>query len=358
MALFGFSFTLSHTAVPNFEIACTRSDARSERPSSPFGTSPKGETISLWLSGHDPQIETLFFATTVFATQRRNMRGGSGQTFLASLGSIKSRNSRAPSALDGFEQEPVSHAVTDARCKELGGKLIGQPTRIMREHFKLGVEEECDELSRGQRVLRGAKHALYAPVRLYLHIAYSCRPSITSKEAREAQWAALHSPTRYLLSLMVGFGPPSYFFFNIRYPLALVTLLIVWNCVYETLEALYPALPEFATTQIWDIFRQGTFAISVVLGFKVNQVYQRFWLARQAYGGLCGNLNALAQLMHLYADSMDAIREDEEEKRASLDEINRYCVCYAYALIMQLLTLDHLPSEARHLVRVDDCVHD
>ncbi len=284
------------------------------------------------------------------------MRGGSGQTFLASLGSIKSRNSR--SALDGFEQQPVSHAVTDARCKELGGKLIGQPTRIMREHFKLGVEEECDELSRGQRVLRGAKHALYAPVRLYLHIAYSCRPSITSKEARAAQWAALHSPTRYLLSLMVGFGPPSYFFFNIRYPLALVTLLIVWNCVYETLEALYPALPEFATTQIWDIFRQGTFAISVVLGFKVNQVYQRFWLARQAYGGLCGNLNALAQLMHLYADSMDAIREDEEEKRASLDEINRYCVCYAYALIMQLLTLDHLPSEARHLVRVDDCVHD
>ena len=54
----------------------------------------------------------------------------------------------------------------------------------------------------------------------------------------------------------------------------------------------------------------------------------------------------------------NSIREDEEEQRASLDEINRYCVCYAYALIMQLLTLDHLPSEARHLVRVDDCVHD
>ena len=294
---------------------------------------------------------------------QRNMRGGSGQTFNASLGSIKSRYSRMPSALDGFEQQPVSHAVTDARCKELGGKLIGQPTRIMREHFKLGVEEdsdapECDELSRGQRVLRGAKHALHAPVRLYLHIAYSCRPSTTSKEARAAQWAALHSPTRYLLSLMVGFGPPSYFFFNIRYPLALVTLLIVVNCAYDTLETLYPDLPEFATNHLWGIFRQGTFAISVVLGFKVNQVYQRIWLARQAYGGLCGNLNALAQLMHLYADSMDAIREDEEEKRASLDEINRYCVCYAYALIMQLLTLDHLPSEARHLVRVDDCVHD
>ena len=88
----------------------------------------------------------------------------------------------------------------------------------------------------------------------------------------------------------------------------------------------------------------------MVLGFKVNQVYQRFWLARQAYGGLCGNLNSLAQLMHLYAQFSDSV--GVEEKLAYLNEINRYCVCYAYALIMQLLTLDHLPREARHLVRV------
>ncbi len=69
MALFGFSFTLSHTAVPNFEIACTRSDARSERPSSPCGTSPKGETISFWLSGHDPPDRDFLPLYTVHSTQ-------------------------------------------------------------------------------------------------------------------------------------------------------------------------------------------------------------------------------------------------------------------------------------------------
>ena len=274
---------------------------------------------------------------------------------------VLSSISRASSALDQFQEMPVSVAVTDGRCRELGGKLIGQPTRVMRDHFKvddepIDVEWEGSMAKGGsglRRVLRGAKRAFYAPVLWYLDAVYSCRPSLTSKEARAEQWGALHSPDRYILAMLVGFGPPGYFFYNTRWPLALITVLILFNCTYETLGSIFPSIPDFANNSIWDIFRQGTFAISVVLGFKVNQVYQRFWLARQAYGGLCGNLNSLAQLMHLYAHAERGMSSlTVEEKLAYLDEINRYCVCYSYALIMQLLTLDHLPNEARHLVRI------
>ena len=267
----------------------------------------------------------------------------------------------ATSVLDQFHRVPVSLDVTDERCKELGGKLIGQPTRVIRERF-IAPDEPTDVEwdgstarggPRGRHVLRDLKRVLYAPVRWYLRIAYLNRPSLTSKEARAEQWSTLHSPHRYVLSLLVGFGPPGYFFYNLRYPLVLVTLLILINGIYETFSVLNPDLPDFTNPAIWDIFRQGTFAISVVLAFKVNQVYQRFWLARQAYGSVCGNLNSLAQLMHLYAHaSNDAYLSSltAEEKHALLDEINRYCVCYPYALIMQLLTLDRLPNEARHLV--------
>ena len=66
---------------------------------------------------------------------------------------------------------------------------------------------------------------------------------------------------------------------------------------------------------------------------------------------ISGNLNALAQLMHLYAaeSSLTAAEID-----GYLDEIYRYCVVYTYAVIMQLLTLDHLPREARHLVSPEE----
>ena len=156
----------------------------------------------------------------------------------------RSNLSRSSTALDLFPQVPVSLAVTDERCKELGGKLIGQPTRIMRGHFKFDESTEAESESwNGSspgRVLRGFKNAWYAPVRWYLDTAYTRRPSLTSKEARAEQWGALHAPDRYLLALMVGFGPPGYFFYNTRYPLALVTLLIILNCVYETVAVLYP----------------------------------------------------------------------------------------------------------------------
>ena len=55
--------------------------------------------------------------------------------------------------------------------------------------------------------------------------------------------------------------------------------------------------------------------------------------------------------MHLYAaeSSLTAAEID-----GYLDEIYRYCVVYTYAVIMQLLTLDHLPREARHLVSPEE----
>jgi len=96
------------------------------------------------------------------------------------------------------------------------------------------------------------------------------------------------------LSLALRASLGRQFFWNVRYPLAITTLLIVANCIYETFHSLHPALPEFASTVIWDVFRQGTFVLSIVLGMKINQVYQRYWLARQSYGGYLDSANALA----------------------------------------------------------------
>ena len=158
------------------------------------------------------------------------------------------------SCLEQFPGVQVSADVTDHRCTELGGKLIGQPTivrrcapcrrsrahsarahcrsrcpttvvsQILRRKYKLDPYDDSslplggsgDKSKRGwtSRAWHATKRVLVSPVRFYIEAAYLSRPSITSKEARANEWAALHSPHRYILSILVGFGPPGYVRFD------------------------------------------------------------------------------------------------------------------------------------------------
>ena len=97
---------------------------------------------------------------------------------------------------------------------------------------------------------------------------YDCRPATTSRETRAADWAKLHAPSRYLLSLLAPFGPPGYLVRNLRAPLFVITALILFNCTYETLYILYPdTLVEFSDPQTWGVFRLGSFVRALcVLG--------------------------------------------------------------------------------------------
>ena len=106
------------------------------------------------------------------------------------------------------------------------------------------------------------------------------------------------------LSLALRASLGRQFFWNVRYPLAITTLLTVANCIYETFHAVYPALPEFANSTIWDVFRSGTFVLSIVIGMKINQVYQRYWLARQSYGGYLDSANARTGCPYSLAHSL------------------------------------------------------
>ena len=158
------------------------------------------------------------------------------------------------SCLEQFPGVQVSADVTDHRCTELGGKLIGQPTivrrcapcrrsrahsarahcrsrcpttvvsQILRRKYKFDPYDDSslplggsgDKSKRGwtSRAWHATKRVLLSPVRFYIEAAYLSRPSITSKEARANEWAALHSPHRYILSILVGFGPPGYVRFD------------------------------------------------------------------------------------------------------------------------------------------------
>eukprot|EP00890_Picochlorum_soloecismus_P002968 jgi/Picsp_1/3672/NSC_06509-R1_upf0187-domain-containing protein len=223
--------------------------------------------------------------------------------------------------------------------KELGGKLIGQHTKVL------------------ESSLRGETKPSWWN-RLYATVIYDSRPNTTSKETRSEQWGKLHSPYRYLHSLFLYLGPPGYFLYNLRVPMTLVTVVILLNAVYSTLyiflDDKFPSIPTFRTMQTWDIFRMGSFSLSLLLSVKISKVYDRFWSARSSFGKISGNLNMLMQLMALYSRTDAPEGMSEKEASELLDMLSAWMTVYPYALTMQLLTLSRLPREVVPLIRYEE----
>lgn len=216
--------------------------------------------------------------------------------------------------------------------KELGGKLIGRNTFVRDEQQKKKATGCL-----GQTFLCKGYHKL----------VIDSRPNTTSRETRSQQWSAIHNPMRYFYMLFFYLGPPGYLIYNLRYPLSLVTFLTLLNAVYYTVTMYYPQLPLYGSTVLWDVFRMGSFLLSIIISLKISRIYDRFWAARQAFGKLGGNANAMMQLLVIYSGSIPNETMSELEKTNALDEFQRWLIVFPYALIMQLLALKELPNEAR-----------
>jgi predicted membrane chloride channel (bestrophin family) len=104
-------------------------------------------------------------------------------------------------------------------------------------------------------------------------------------KTREQHWRALSSQWRYFHSLFAYLGPPSHLLWRIKLPLV-ANLAVAALAILNSLLSLTPlagADAVAATTLTW---RLSTFTLALLLTFRVGRSYERWWIARQAFGGV------------------------------------------------------------------------
>ncbi|KAF8068206.1 L-ascorbate oxidase [Scenedesmus sp. PABB004] len=147
---------------------------------------------------------------------------------------------------------------------------------------------------------------LLSPLWLYQKLIYDGRPDTAGLKTRPAQWRVLQSKWRWLQAATCYVGPPAHILVNIRWPL-LVNMMLAIGIVAD-LARPTPLLPHFGTFVI-TTWRLISFVMALLLAFRLNRSYDRWWLARQSFGGVAGASMALSQQAIAYVQDA-AIRAE------------------------------------------------
>ncbi len=163
------------------------------------------------------------------------------------------------------DHDKIAVVVENSR-RELAGKYLGHThTRIMKRREKGNCISNA-----------------------YVNFFYDQRPNVATEKTRKAHWEKLHSSQRFIQALFCYFGPPSHLLRNLRLPLSMIAVVSVASAVYYGIQlTMYPQMPNFDEDgNLKALFSLGSFAVSLLLAMRLNRTYERFWLARQSFGGI------------------------------------------------------------------------
>ena len=133
-------------------------------------------------------------------------------------------------------------------------------------------------------------------------------------------------------------GPPSHLLRRIKWPLALNALVALFVILDGQMQFLGVATSDFGedVAQTW---RLTTFVLALLLGFRVNRVYQRFSVAQQEYGAV-GNAAVM-----VVQDAAVWVRD-----AALVGEIARWAAVWQYSLEQLLRGRKSLHANVAHLL--------
>lgn len=149
-------------------------------------------------------------------------------------------------------------------------------------------------------------------------------------------------------------GPPGNLLYNIRVPLSVISIIIIANAVYGTCrEIVNPNLPlwfagEGSQSSAYNL---TSFLVSLLLGFKINRSFDRWWLARQNFTNVCARLSGILTSVSLAKLKKDTLTEEE---RGRLDRVQRLLLSVPSSIIMTLYSLDKCPLQIRHILDKDE----
>lgn len=158
------------------------------------------------------------------------------------------------------------------------------------------------------------------------------RPDCWTRKTRAPEWRRLRSQWRYLSSLFCYVGPPCHLLWRVKWPLLAVMAVTVSLAGYELARASYPWLLNLDKGNItYSCVRLSSFAMALLLTLRLNRSYERWWAARQAFGGIGSGAIALAQ---------QAANWIPDEALAA--EITRWAVVWHYSALQVLTSAEAL----------------
>ncbi|KAI8462924.1 MAG: Bestrophin, RFP-TM, chloride channel-domain-containing protein [Monoraphidium minutum] len=126
-----------------------------------------------------------------------------------------------------------------------------------------------------------------------------------SKKTLPEQWAFLHSRWRFATALVPYLGPPTHTLSHVLFPVLAVMAVCVGIKLAEgkvTWE-----LDQYNNYAL--LFRYSSFVLSLLLAFRLNRTYDRWWAARCAFGGIGGGVGNLVRQVATYSDDPLLIRQ-------------------------------------------------
>lgn len=124
------------------------------------------------------------------------------------------------------------------------------------------------------------------------------------KKTLPDQWALLQSRWRFLSALLPYLGPPSHSFWHIGLPVSAVMAMCVGIKYAEGHVAWQ--LDQYNNYAM--LFRLSSFVLSLLLAFRANRTYDRWWQARTAFGGIGGGLTNIVRTVTTWTDDARLIR--------------------------------------------------
>lgn len=179
------------------------------------------------------------------------------------------------------------------------------------------------------------------------------RPSETDKYTTQNEWRKIRRPWRHYLAFLLLWGPPGNLLYNMRVPMTFITIVVLANAIYGTMiETVNPNLPHwFALGAKNTSYSLTSFLVSLLLGFKVNRSFDRWWVARQTFTTVCARAGGLISSISL------AKLEKENRSDAEKDDFfqaQRLLLALPFSIIMKLYSIGRCPMQIQHLLDKDE----
>lgn len=162
------------------------------------------------------------------------------------------------------------------------------------------------------------------PLSAWRYIFYTPRPDLHRSKTRAKEWKLLKSPWRYFHALFFYFGPPSHILYNIKYPYLLVQIISLLVQVVGGYTSAIPWKDEM--TSIKTAFTMSSFTMSLLLSFRINQVYTRWKEARQSISGVGNGATNIFMTLFIWL-------QDQPDKQQLLEDLRRYCIVWPYSVL-------------------------
>eukprot|EP00775_Hariotina_reticulata_P001996 gene1996-2318_t len=119
-------------------------------------------------------------------------------------------------------------------------------------------------------------------------------------------------------------GPPGHILWHIKWPLLMNMTIAVLLIVCQVLQdqGHFDMLPDVDAASVYNNFRLISFVLALLLTFRLNRSYERWWLARLSFGGVASACVTL---------SMQAVQWIPDA--ALKGEIMRWCKLWHYSVL-------------------------